>query len=304
MPKWTATNIPDQTGKRAIVTGGNSGIGLETARELARAHAHVTIATRNPQRGQEAADAIRAKLPDAAIESAVLDLADQASIRAFAESQTLPIALLINNAGVMAPPKRLTTKDGFELQFGTNHLGHFALTGLLMPQLSAAPSARVVTVSSIAHRGAQIYFDDLQAEQHYNAFARYRQSKLANLLFGLELQRWCERNHKNIISIVAHPGVTKSNLFRSGMGAKFGPAAAPLSAIFSLISGQATAKGALPTLYAATSPDAKGGAYYGPNGMGEIWGYPAPAKPEPQALDEAAARRLWKVSESLTGAWG
>ena len=301
MPKWTAANISDQTGKRAIVTGGNSGIGLSAARELARAGARVTIGSRDAGRGNAAADAIRAAIPSAKIDSAVLDLADLSSIRTFAESQNEPLDLLINNAGVMAPKQRKTTADGFELQFGTNHLGHFALTGRLVPLLSAAPAARVVTVSSIAHRNGQIYFDDLQAEKSYDAFARYRQSKLANLLFGFELQRWFERTGRRASSIVVHPGVTKSNLFLSGMGAHLGFFAKPMSAFVGAISGQATDKGALPTLYAATSPDAKGGAYYGPDGIKEIWGYPSPAVAEPPALDEAAARRLWDVSQTLTG---
>ena len=301
MPKWTAANIPDQSGKRAIVTGGNSGIGFVAARELARAGAKVTIGSRDAGRGKAAADQIRSANPSAKIDSAVLNLADLASIRSFAESQAEPLDLLINNAGVMAPKKRQTTVDGFELQVGTNHLGHFALTGRLMPLLSAAPAARVVTVSSIAHRGGQIYFDDLQAEKSYNAFARYRQSKLANLLFGFELQRWFARTGRTASSIVVHPGVTKSNLFRSGMGAHLAVLAAPISAFVGAISGQSTDKGTLPTLFAATSPDAKPGAYYGPDGIREIWGYPAPAVAEPPALDEVAARRLWDISQTLTG---
>lgn len=303
MSKWTAAEIPRQDGRLAILTGANSGIGLHAARELARSGCAVILACRSADRAAAAMQRIERETPDARLEAAILDLANLASIHSFAAvfvTSGRRLDLLINNAGVMALPERQTTADGFELQFGTNHLGHFALTGLLLPALLAAPAARVVTVSSIAHRGGGIRFDDLAWEHGYKPWPAYRQSKLANLLFGLELERRFEQAGVTARSLVVHPGVANTSLFANGPGAGKGLIDRLIPKLIGWVA-QSDEQGALPTLYGATSPDAQGGRFYGPDGFREMKGYPVEVEPQAQAKDPALATRLWRVSEQLTG---
>lgn len=300
MPPWTAADIPSQRGRTAVVTG-TGGLGLEDALALARAGARVIIAGRSPARGAIAVNQIRQSVPGAKVDFEALDLARLDSIAAFGKRLRACVEgldLLINNAGVMTPPARQLTADGFELQFGTNHLGHFALTAELLPLLRAASQPRVVTLSSIAARSGAINFDDLQSERGYLPMAAYAQSKLACLMFALELQRRCDAAGWGIQSIAAHPGVARTDLLPNGAGARSiqGMARRYLWFLF-----QPAAQGALPTLYAATSPQAQGGAYYGPNRLSETRGYPAVAKAPPPALDIDSAARLWTASERLTG---
>jgi len=297
VPRWTADQIPEQRGRRAIVTGANSGLGLITARELARHGAHVILACRDTTKGERAADAIRADAAGAQVDVARLDLADLASVADFAAQDQAagPLDLLVNNAGLMAPPRR-TTKDGFELQLGTNHLGHFALTGRLIDRMTGRPDARVVTVSSGAHRTGRMNFDDPMAQRRYFRWSQYGRSKLANLLFALELDRRLRADGSQIKSVAAHPGYSATNLQS---------AAAPaldraVMKVTDLIA-QSPAMGALPQLYAATMPDVQSGQYYGPDGIGEARGYPKLVSPSAQALSLADAARLWELSEELTG---
>jgi NAD(P)-dependent dehydrogenase (short-subunit alcohol dehydrogenase family) len=300
--KWTAQQIPSQAGKTALVTGANSGIGYQAALELARHGAHVLLGCRDAAKGKAALDRLQREAPGASAELVELDMASLASIRAFAAAfaaRNIPLDLLINNAGVMALPHRELTADGFERQFGTNHLGHFALTGLLLPQLLAAPAPRVITVASIAHRNGKIDFDNLQSERSYKPWDAYGESKLANILFAKELDRRARAAHSTLISIPVHPGVSTTNIFANGPGDKSVKAIAVklLAPVFM----QADDAGALPTLYAATSPEAKGGEYIGPDGFMEMKGSPKVVQPRPNALDQAVAQRLWTVSEELTG---
>ena len=295
--KWTAKDIPDQSGRLAVVTGANSGLGLVTARELARSGAAVVLAARNTPKGEQAAASINEAVPGADVRVQELDLADLGSVRSFAETlDSDRLDLLINNAGLMAPPRRLT-KDGFESQFGTNHLGHFALTGLLMPRLLAAFEPRVVTVSSTAHRAGQIDFDDLQRERKYNNWRAYGQSKLANLMFCFELQRRATEAGISLKSMAAHPGYARTNR-------QF---AAPTTrdkavmAVTNLLFAQSAEMGALPTLYAATFPDLPGGTFVGPGGLMEQRGHPKVVTAAGKAYDEDTWRRLWQISEELTG---
>jgi NAD(P)-dependent dehydrogenase (short-subunit alcohol dehydrogenase family) len=284
----------------AVVTGASSGLGQATARELARAGARVVLAVRDPARGEEAADRIRAAVPAAQLELGALDLADLASVREFAESFVASgrsLDLLVNNAGIMAAPRRLT-KDGFESQFGTNHLGHFALTGLMLPALLAAPSPRVVTVSSTMHRGGTINFDDLQGERKYSRWGAYSQSKLANLMFCFELQRRATAADSRLLSLAAHPGYANTNLQFSAPDRFYEKA---FMWIGNHLFAQSADMGALPTLYAATAPDLPGGTYVGPGGRSEQRGYPKVVGAAGKAYDEDAWRRLWEVSEELTG---
>ncbi len=293
-------DIPDQTGRVAIVTGANSGLGLVTARELARAGAEVVIACRNADKGTDAAAQIGAAVPGATLEVRQLDLAELASVRAFAAraaSERAQIDLLVNNAGVMAPPRR-ATKDGFESQLATNHLGHFALTGLLLDALLAAPQARVVTVSSLAHRMGRIDFDDLQGERSYNNWRAYGQSKLANLMFCFELQRRASAAGTELRSVAAHPGYAATNLQFAGPSVWYERAALKVA---NMTVGQNAAMGALPSLYAATVPDLPGGSFAGPGGLREMRGYPRIVTAASKAYDEGAWRRLWGASEELTG---
>ena len=297
--KWTAAEIPDQTGRVAVVTGANSGLGLATARELARAGAEVVIASRNTDKGAEAADRIAAAVPAPKLELQELDLADLASVRAFAgrlADERSQLDLLVNNAGLMAPPRRMTV-DGFESQFGTNHLGHFALTGLLLPALLAAPEPRVVTVSSGAHRIGKMNFDDLQGEQRYNNWRAYGQSKLSNLLFCFELQRRATAAGTALKSVAAHPGYARTNL--QFAGPKWYEQLVMRAT--NPILGQSADMGALPTLYAATVADLPGGSFVGPDGFLEQRGHPHVVTASGRAYDEQSWRRLWAVSEELTG---
>jgi NAD(P)-dependent dehydrogenase (short-subunit alcohol dehydrogenase family) len=297
--KWTAGDIPDQTDRVAVVTGANSGLGLVAARELARAGATVVIACRNTAKGDQAAAEISARVPSAKLDVRALDLADLASVRGFAArltGQHRTVDLLINNAGVMATPHRRTA-DGFELQFGTNHLGHFALTGLLLPNLLCARAPRVVTLSSGAHRIGRIKFDDLQSERRYQNWLAYGQSKLANLMFAFELARRAKLAGTKLISAAAHPGYAATNLQFAGPSKP----EALLMAITNRLLAQSAEMGALPTLYAATYPGVPNGAFVGPDGFMEQRGHPHLVTGVARAYDEEAWRRLWEVSEELTG---
>jgi NAD(P)-dependent dehydrogenase (short-subunit alcohol dehydrogenase family) len=296
--KWTTDQMPDQHGRTAVVTGANSGLGLITTRELARAGASVVLACRNTDKGASAAREIKDAVPNAAVEVEALDLGSLASVRSFAERfRDLhgELDLLINNAGVMAPPRSVTA-DGFELQFGTNHLGHFALTALLIGAMEGRQDARVVTLSSGAHKFGRIDFDDLQRERRYNRWRAYGQSKLANLLFALELDRRLRAAGSQISSLGAHPGYAATNLQSAAVPA--------LDRVVMVVTNRVLAQsadmGALPTLYAATFPGLEGGTYVGPDGIAEQRGYPQPVSPNKAARDEEVARRLWSVSEELT----
>jgi NAD(P)-dependent dehydrogenase (short-subunit alcohol dehydrogenase family) len=297
---FTVADIPNQSGKRAVITGATGGLGYETALALAGAGATVVLTGRNAAKGAEALARIRAIHAKADISFELLDLGSLAAVAAFAESFTArhdDLDILVNNAGVMMPPTRKTTTDGFELQLGTNHLGHFALSAHLLPLLRGG---RLVTVSSIAHRTGQIHFDDLQLARSYNPTRAYNQSKLANLLFAFELQRRSDRAGWGVTSIAAHPGISSTELVANGMGMD-GGLLAPLARVFIGIFGHAPAAGALPQIFAATSPEAKPGAYYGPTGFMEVTGAPGVAQVRPQARDAATAARLWAISEELTG---
>ena len=297
---WTADDIPDLTGLRAVVTGANSGLGLHTALELARHGAWVTMACRSEERGQAALDRVRAELEPGAgtAHLALLDLTDLESVRAFAAAWQGPLDVLVNNAGVMAVPYSLTV-DGFERQLGTNHLGHFALTGLLLPALRSAPAARVVNVSSLGHRMGRIAFEDLQSERGYNRWGAYGQSKLANLLFTRELARRLNLAGSTVCAAAAHPGGSDTQLF-TGFAGRSGPLAV-VARQASRLTGQPAAAGALPSLYAATMPDVVPGDYFGPSGPGEVRGTPVRVGMSAAARDAVVGQRLWQVSEDLTG---
>ncbi|MGH2916741.1 MAG: oxidoreductase [Solirubrobacteraceae bacterium] len=294
---WTAADIPDEHGRVAIVTGANSGLGFVTARELARAGARVVLASRSSEKGSDAASKIASATPGADVQPAVLDLADLESVRAFAATAPDRVDLLINNAGIMAAPRRLTN-DGFESQFGTNHLGHFALTGLLLPALLRAPAPRVVTVSSHLHRRGTLRFDDLQGERKYDRWGAYGQSKLANLMFCFELQRRATEAGVSLLSLAAHPGYASTNLQFAATDRSYEKV---VGWVGNRVFAQSAEMGALPTLYAATVPDLPGGTFVGPGGRGETRGYPKVVSAAGKAYDEQAWRRLWDVSETLTG---
>lgn len=298
--KWTARDIPSQRSRSAVITG-TGGLGFEDALALAKSGCDVIIAGRNREKGAAAVASIHAQVPDARVRFEQLDLASLKSIAAFGErlrSQQASLNLLINNAGVMVPPHRRETEDGFELQLGTNYLGHFALTSQLLPLLRASDDARVVTLSSIAARSGSIDFDDLNAQKRYRPMPVYSQSKLACLIFALELQRRSEANGWGISSIGAHPGIARTDLLHNAPG-RWSVMGLTRSLLWFLF--QPASRGALPTLFAATSPDAEPGAYYGPDGLSETRGFPARASVPSRALDEAAAARLWTVSEQLIG---
>jgi NAD(P)-dependent dehydrogenase (short-subunit alcohol dehydrogenase family) len=294
---WTAADIPDQRGRMAVVTGANSGLGLVTGRELARAGARVVLASRSTEKGEGAVARIRAAAPGADVSSAILDLADLDSVRAFADGAPARLDLLINNAGVMAAPRGLT-KQGFESQFGTNHLGHFALTGLLLPALLRTSAPRVVTVSSLMHRGGKIDFDDLQGERRHSRWAAYQRSKLANLMFCFELQRRAVAAGVPLESLAAHPGYAATNLQAAGTDRFY---ERWFMAIGNKLFAQSAEMGALPTLYAATVPDLPGGTFVGPGGRAEQRGYPKVVTAAGRAYDGQRWRRLWEASEELTG---
>jgi len=301
--KWTTADIPDQSGRTALVTGANSGLGLQTATALAGAGAAVLLGCRDLGRAETAAEEIRAKTPGATLEVVELDLGDLDSVKRAAEEVSArgsDLDLLVNNAGVMAPPRR-ETAQGFELQFGTNHLGHFALTGRLLDTLLAAPAPRVVTVSSVAHRAGKMDFDDLNWKESYSRWPAYGRSKLSNLLFTSELARRAAIADSDLVAAAAHPGYAATNLQTSGPGmGPLGLIAKPVMKVANVFLAQSDANGALPSLYAATAPDVAGGEYFGPDGMGEQRGHPTRVGRTSRASNEEDAKRLWTVSEELT----
>ena len=297
--RFEAASIADQSGRSFLVTGANSGLGFETARVLAAHGGRVLLTTRTREKGEQAVARIKAENPDGAVEYGLLDLADLDSVRAFAEelseAGTL-IDVLVDNAGVMFPP-RVLSPQGNESQFATNHLGHFALTGLLLRTIAKGRDPRVVTVSSLEHRGGSIHFADLTGERSYSPRAFYQQSKFANVLFGLELDRRLCKAGLPIRSVLAHPGWSRTNLQTSG---PTGPVKQAMRLGNRLLAQNASI-GALPQLYAAVDPAAESGHFYGPGGIGELRGYPREVQPVAAARDEQTARRLWDVSEELTG---
>jgi NAD(P)-dependent dehydrogenase (short-subunit alcohol dehydrogenase family) len=303
MAKPKDIDVPEQSGKLAVVTGANSGIGFGVAGRLAGAGAEVVLAVRSVDKGEDAAQRIRAEHPHAVLSVERLDLSDLGSVAEFAAAMNergRAVDILVNNAGVMAVPARKSTVDGFELQLGTNYLGHFALTGRLLPLLRAG-SARVVTLSSGVSMIGRIDLDDLQGERRYGPWRAYSQSKLATLMFAFELDRRSRRFGWGLVSNAAHPGVTHTNL--QSTGPNLGRARPSWTArLMERMPGiwQEIPQGALPTLYAVTSPRAIGGGYYGPDGFGELTGLPKTARVPRRARDEAVAARLWTVSESLT----
>jgi len=295
---WTVADMPGQSGRTAVVTGANSGIGFEAATVLAQRGAHTVLACRDATKARAAAAGIAAAAPGASISVVPLDLASLASVRAAAAQvlATCPrVDLLINNAGLMWPGYGKTA-DGFELQFGTNHLGHFALTGLLLVGMLPVPGSRVVTVSSNGHRTGRINFADLQSERHYGQVAAYAQSKLANLMFTYELQRRLTAAGAPTAALAAHPGVAFTELTRH-LPAALRSAYPAVGGLFT----QSAAMGALPILRAATDPAAAGGEYYGPAGLAQLKGYPVRVSSTARSRDQAAQRRLWAESERLTG---
>ncbi|MEU8193786.1 oxidoreductase [Microbispora amethystogenes] len=302
MTEWNASHIPDQHGRVAVVTGANSGLGLVTATELARHGAHVVMAVRDTAAGERAAEAIRGSVPQAEVEVRELDLASLASVRAFAKSMTgdFPaIDLLVNNAGLVLLGPARTTADGFELQLGTNMLGHFALTGLLLDSLGRADAARVVNLSSITHKNARLDFDDLMSRRDFKASRAYGRSKLATTAFGIELDRRLRAAGSPVVSVVAHPGVSRSNLtpraweHRGRIGQIF--------ARGGLLVTQPAERGALPQLFAATAPGVRGGQFFGPSGLFETRGRVVEIRPSAHAADPTVGRRLWTAAEALTG---
>jgi NAD(P)-dependent dehydrogenase (short-subunit alcohol dehydrogenase family) len=292
--RWTAADIPDQKGRTIVVTGANSGLGYETAKALAAHGGRVVMAVRDEEKGRAAQQTMTGDT-----EVARLDLADLDSVRAFAAGladRGQPVDVLINNAGIMMPPRTLT-KDGFESQFGANHLGHFALTGLLLPLLRRGTGARVVTVSSGLHRGGSIHFDDLTGERGYSPTGFYQQAKFANVLFGLELDRRLRAAGVPVASVLAHPGFSATNLQRtSPTGLR-----RVMIGIGTVLLSQSAEHGAWSQLYAATAPGVDGGQFFGPRGRTETRGHPTLVQPDPKATDLQTARRLWEISADLTG---
>ena len=294
---WTAADIPDQRGRTALITGANSGLGLESARALAAKGATVLLACRSFEKANKTAAALHAETGGTLI-PLELDLADLDSVQR-ASAQVEGLDLLLNNAGVMAPPRTLS-RQGFELQFAVNHLGHVALTQALLPLLKRSPNGRIVHVSSGAAYFGRITFDDLQGETRYRPWDAYGQSKLANAMTALELQRQLEEEGSNVLSLVAHPGLARTNLQPTSVAAKNakveGLAYRLMDPLF-----QSAAMGSLPQLFAATAPDAKAGVFYGPGGIGNLQGYPTVCRMPPRALDAEACARLWSVSAALIG---
>ena len=317
---WTVHDMPRQEGRRAIITGGNSGIGYGAAVELARHGAAVVLACRNQAKGDEAAARLRKEIPGASVDVAALDLSSLSSVRAFASAELArpePLDLLINNAGIMAPKDRRETADGFELQFGTNVLGHFALTGLLLPKLEARAARvdatgglvqgehvppRIVYISSIAHKRGKLHFDDLQATRSYSPMGAYQQSKLADLMLALDLDRRLRASGSTILSVAAHPGVANTNLFLTEDHKGFERTVRTFMGGLMDRFLNSPAQGALPTLFAATAPGAMPGGYYGPQGFQEMRGGDAgPARIAAAAHSESDAAKLWRICEDLTG---
>lgn len=302
MTGWTSADMADQTGKRFVITGATGGLGYEAALALARKGGDVLLTGRNPAKGQAALSAIRTCCPGAVVDFALCDVASLTSVTAFADALVADgraIDCLINNAGVMAIPQRRETVDGFEMQFGTNVVGHFLLTARLLPLLRATPAPRTVQLASIAHRNGRIFIDDLDSRRGYRAWPRYQQSKLAMLMFALELQRRSDAGGWDLTSLAAHPGIAATNLFDSTTDSPFvrriGRAITPLVA-------QSPAAGAWPVLMAATAPDVQPGGYFGPTGFMEAWGKAGPARIGRAARDDAMARRLWESLDAMTGA--
>ncbi len=299
---WTASRLPDLAGREIVVTGGNSGLGFEAALALARAGASVTLACRNVEKARQASDQIRARVPEARVAEVELDLASLGSIRKCAETLLAAkpaLHVLLNNAGVMAIPYRRTA-DGFEMQLGTNHLGHFALTGLLIERLLETPGARIVNVSSMAHRFGRMRWDDLQSERSYIGWTAYGQSKLANLLFTHELQRRLAESGAGAIAAAAHPGYAATNLQFQDARMRGSSAREQFWGVINRLFSQSAEMGALPLLYAAAAEGVQGGAYYGPDRF-ESWGHPTRVGTSRSARDAGDARRLWERSEQLTG---
>lgn len=300
---WTVADIPELSGRTIVVTGGNSGIGFEAALQLAARGADTILACRDRRRAGAAAESIVARHPTAKVEAMELDLASLESVKKFAgelAGARSRLDVLCNNAGVMALP-RCTTADGFEMQFGTNHLGHFALTGRLLPQLLATPQSRVVTVSSTFHKFGRMRFNDLHRERSYDKWQAYAQSKLANLLFTYELQRRLVAGDAATIAVGCHPGYASTNLQTAGPKMAGSSIGERIWEVINRVFAQSAAMGALPTLYAATAPAVAGGDYIGPNGLGEMRGYPVTVQSTARARDAEAAKKLWAVSEDLTG---
>ena len=301
--RWTASDLPDLAGRTAVVTGANSGLGFETARELARAGARVVMACRNPAKAEAARESVLEASPGAAVAIEPLDLASLASVRDFAKRIAATcegLDLLVNNAGVMALPRRETV-DGFEMQLGTNHLGHFALTGLLLPSLLARPASRVVTVSSTMHRFGRMRWDDLHGERSYNRWLAYGQSKLANLLFAHELARRLEARGARCLSVAAHPGYAATSLQFQGARMERSSWREAGWGLINRLFSQSAAMGALPTLFAAGAANVRNGQYFGPDGLAEAWGHPRPTEASGAARDHDDALCLWELSENLTG---
>jgi len=305
--EWTTKNIPSQAGRRVLITGANSGIGWETALELARRGSEIILPARTEAKADDAIARIRAQVPNASLIPEILDLADLNSVHAFARrvAEMFPgqsLDLLINNAGVMAVPTRELTVDGYERQFATNYLGPFALTALLFWSIKPQPGSRIVTVASGVSNQGKIEFDNLQSERRYSPmWQAYAQSKLADLVFQQELQRRLTAIHSPILSTGAHPGYAVTNLQTTGPGENIPFIMRIGMMILKPLASQDAAHGALPTLFAATTPEATPGGYYGPNGFQELKGYPVPAKITATARDVALAQRLWTESERLTG---
>lgn len=303
MAKWTATDIPDQAGRVVLVTGANSGLGLRSAQALAHAGAHVVLACRNETKGRAALESVAKGATGAAPTLVHLDLANLTSVRKCADEvrDTLGrLDVLMNNAGVMAVPLHRTA-DGHEMQFGTNHLGHFALTGLLLPMLRASGAGRVVTTSSLAHRVGAIRWDDVDSERSYSKWRGYSQSKFANLLFAFELDRRCRAAGVPVLSAAAHPGYASTHLQEVGPRETGNRFMLGISRLGNVVLGQSDAAGARPQLYAATMPDVQGGEYFGPNRMFQMRGYPRRVRAKRAAYDVATGQRLWDLSEELTG---
>lgn len=287
----------------AVVTGANAGLGYETARALMHQNYRVIVAARNPEKGETAVEALRAESPKADVRLELLDLNRLTSVREFArrvQTQEPSLDLLINNAGVMALPERELTEEGFERQFGVNYLGHFLLTSLLLPQLMHAAAPRVVQLSSLAHRGGRIDFDDLQGERHYDPWRAYRQSKLAMLMFSQTLQRHSNQELWGLDSLAAHPGLSRTALFNHGVKSR--PLVGTLFRLAMPLLSQSATEGARPTIHAATASDIRPGDYFGPDGPGETRGAPKRARLSEAARDQAQGERLWQVSCELTGA--
>jgi len=306
MAKWTADDIPDQSGRTVLVTGANSGLGLHTSQALVAKGARVLMACRSPERGEAAVlDVNEAAKDDGAAELVTLDLADLASVRAAAaevrERTGDALDVLVNNAGVMATPQR-TTADGFELQLGTNHIGHAALTWLLMPALRSGPHARVVTVSSLLHQRGGLDVTDLNFERRgYNGWAAYSQSKIANLLFAFELDRRARAAGLDLLSVAAHPGLSDTELTSNMMLSRGSALLAQVADFFTGLVAQSAEHGALPLLHAATAPDVTGGQFYGPDGFQQMRGHPTLVRASKQANDPGTAARLWQLTAELSG---